>query len=166
MINLKGLGHDTDFKFLDKKQAIMGQCTTKDSAQMRAQQSTCTTRIIQSRGGSREQSRVCSQAQQCTQQRTEQTHLAVVVGQQTEKTQRTEQKTTGHMGNRVPISVSHRWSNLQSHGSHRSRIQTLVVTSVGDPILIRSIRMFWGLQDPDPDPLVRGMDPDPVASLF
>jgi hypothetical protein len=21
--------------------------------------------------------------------------------------------------------------------------------------------MFWGLLDPDPDPLVRGMDPDP-----
>ncbi len=31
-------------------------------------------------------------------------------------------------------------------------------------IQIRKIRMFLGLLDPDPDPLVRGMDPDP--SLF
>jgi hypothetical protein len=31
-------------------------------------------------------------------------------------------------------------------------------------IRIRKIRMFLGLLDPDPDPLVRGMDPDP--SLF
>jgi hypothetical protein len=28
-------------------------------------------------------------------------------------------------------------------------------------IRIRKIRMFLGLQDPDPDPLVRGTDPDP-----
>ncbi len=29
---------------------------------------------------------------------------------------------------------------------------------------IRRIRMFLGLLDPDPDPLVRGMDPDPSIS--
>jgi hypothetical protein len=28
-------------------------------------------------------------------------------------------------------------------------------------IRIRRIRMFFDLLDPDPDPLVRGMDPDP-----
>jgi hypothetical protein len=28
-------------------------------------------------------------------------------------------------------------------------------------ILIHRIHMFLGLQDPDPDPLVRGMDPVP-----
>jgi hypothetical protein len=28
-------------------------------------------------------------------------------------------------------------------------------------ILIRRIRMFLGLMDPDPDPLFRGMNPDP-----
>jgi hypothetical protein len=28
------------------------------------------------------------------------------------------------------------------------------------------IRMFLGLQDPDPDPLVRGTDPAPDPSLF
>jgi len=28
-------------------------------------------------------------------------------------------------------------------------------------IRIRRIPMFWGLLDPDPDPLVRGTDPDP-----
>ncbi len=28
-------------------------------------------------------------------------------------------------------------------------------------LLIRILRMFMGLLDPDPDPLVRGMDPDP-----
>jgi hypothetical protein len=28
-------------------------------------------------------------------------------------------------------------------------------------IRIRRIHMFLGLLDPDPDPLVRGMDPDP-----
>ncbi len=32
----------------------------------------------------------------------------------------------------------------------------LVIPSVGDP----EIRMFLGLLDPVPDPLVRGMDPD------
>jgi hypothetical protein len=26
--------------------------------------------------------------------------------------------------------------------------------------------MFLGLQDPDPDPLVRGMDPDPDPSII
>jgi hypothetical protein len=29
-------------------------------------------------------------------------------------------------------------------------------------IRIHRIHMFWGLLDPDPDPLVRGMDPDPA----
>ncbi len=28
-------------------------------------------------------------------------------------------------------------------------------------IRIHRIHMFLGLKDPDPDPLVRGMDPDP-----
>jgi hypothetical protein len=28
-------------------------------------------------------------------------------------------------------------------------------------IQIHRIHMFWGLLDPDTDPLVRGMDPDP-----
>jgi hypothetical protein len=31
-------------------------------------------------------------------------------------------------------------------------------------IRIRRIRMFLGLLDLDPDPLVRGMDPDPSIS--
>ncbi len=30
-------------------------------------------------------------------------------------------------------------------------------------IQIRRIRMFWGLPDPDPNPLVRGMDPNPAS---
>jgi hypothetical protein len=33
-------------------------------------------------------------------------------------------------------------------------------------IRIRRIRMFLGLQDPDPDPLVRGPDPVSDPSLF
>ncbi len=32
-------------------------------------------------------------------------------------------------------------------------------------IRIHRIHVFWGLQDPDPDPLVRGMDPDSDPSL-
>jgi hypothetical protein len=32
-------------------------------------------------------------------------------------------------------------------------------THVLGPTVLR-IHMFWGLLDPDPDPLVRGMDPD------
>ncbi len=32
-------------------------------------------------------------------------------------------------------------------------------------ILIRRIRMFMGLLDPNPDPLVRGMDPAPDPSI-
>ncbi len=31
---------------------------------------------------------------------------------------------------------------------------------------IHRIHMFLGLQDPDPDPLVRGMDPDPDPSII
>jgi hypothetical protein len=34
------------------------------------------------------------------------------------------------------------------------------------PVLGIRIRMFLGLQDPDPDPLVRGADPDPAPSLL
>jgi hypothetical protein len=34
---------------------------------------------------------------------------------------------------------------------------------LGIRIRIRSIRMFLGL--PDPDPLIRGMDPDPAPDL-
>jgi hypothetical protein len=30
-----------------------------------------------------------------------------------------------------------------------------------EPVLRIRIHIFWGLLDPDPDPLVRGMDPDP-----
>jgi hypothetical protein len=39
---------------------------------------------------------------------------------------------------------------------------------LGIMIRIRRIRMFLGLQNPDPDPLVRGTDPDqaPDPSLF
>jgi hypothetical protein len=33
-------------------------------------------------------------------------------------------------------------------------------------IRIHWIHMFLGLQDPDPDPLVRGMDPDPDPSII
>jgi hypothetical protein len=32
-------------------------------------------------------------------------------------------------------------------------------------IRIHRIHTFLGLLDPDPDPLVRGMDPDPDAAL-
>jgi hypothetical protein len=32
-------------------------------------------------------------------------------------------------------------------------------------IRIHRIHMFLGLLDPDPDPLVRGMDPDPAPDL-
>ncbi len=32
-------------------------------------------------------------------------------------------------------------------------------------IRIHRIHMFLGLLDPDPDPLVRGMDPDPDSSI-
>ncbi len=32
-------------------------------------------------------------------------------------------------------------------------------------IRIYRIHVFLGLQDPDPDPLVRGMDPDPDPAL-
>ncbi len=31
---------------------------------------------------------------------------------------------------------------------------------------IYRIHMFSGLQDPDPDPLVKGMDPDPDPSII
>ncbi len=34
-----------------------------------------------------------------------------------------------------------------------------------DPNLDPSDRMFFGLLDPDPDLLVRGMDPDPATEL-
>jgi hypothetical protein len=30
---------------------------------------------------------------------------------------------------------------------------------------IHRIHVFFGLPDPDPDPLVRGMDPDPALDL-
>ncbi len=33
-------------------------------------------------------------------------------------------------------------------------------------IRIRRICMILGLLDPDPDPLVRGMDPDPYPSII
>jgi hypothetical protein len=33
-------------------------------------------------------------------------------------------------------------------------------------IRIRRIPMFLGLLDPDPDPLVRGLDPDPDGSII
>jgi hypothetical protein len=32
------------------------------------------------------------------------------------------------------------------------------------PIRIHRIHMFLGLLDPNPDPLVRGMDPDPAPA--
>jgi hypothetical protein len=32
-------------------------------------------------------------------------------------------------------------------------------------IRIHLIHVFLGLQDPDPDPLIRGMDPDPDPSI-
>ncbi len=40
--------------------------------------------------------------------------------------------------------------------------------SLKEQIRIRRIRMFLALQDPDPDPLVRGANPDPATapSLF
>ncbi len=37
--------------------------------------------------------------------------------------------------------------------------------SVYKPVLLIRIHVFFGLQDPDPDPLVRGMDPDPDPAL-
>ena len=37
------------------------------------------------------------------------------------------------------------------------------VTSVAIRIRNHRIHMFLGLLDPDPDPLVKGMDPDPAA---
>jgi hypothetical protein len=37
---------------------------------------------------------------------------------------------------------------------------------LGILIWIRRIRMFLGIQDTDPDPLLRGADPDPAPSLF
>jgi hypothetical protein len=45
LINLKGLGHETDFKFLDKKQAKIGQSTTEhlhhpDNTEQRRKQRT------------------------------------------------------------------------------------------------------------------------------
>jgi hypothetical protein len=40
------------------------------------------------------------------------------------------------------------------------------VLRIGIRIRIHRIHMFLGLQDPDPDPLVRGMDPDPDPSIF
>jgi hypothetical protein len=42
-------------------------------------------------------------------------------------------------------------------GAHSSQV-ALVFSSVAEPI---RIHVFLGLLDPDPDPLVRGMDPDP-----
>ncbi len=46
------------------------------------------------------------------------------------------------------------------------RIFSTVVTSFGDPDLIRRIRMFLGLLDPDPDPLVRCTDPSLFIYIF
>jgi hypothetical protein len=40
------------------------------------------------------------------------------------------------------------------------------VAVLGVRIWIRRFRMFLGLQDPDPDPLVRGTDPDPAQNPF
>jgi hypothetical protein len=49
---------------------------------------------------------------------------------------------------------------------HRANLslvfRNMAVSSVADPDPPYSYRMFLGLLDPDPDPLVRGMDPDPV----
>jgi hypothetical protein len=45
-----------------------------------------------------------------------------------------------------------------------AQVTTAFCTVLG--IRIRRIRMFFGLQDPYPDPLVRGKDPDPDPSLF
>jgi hypothetical protein len=39
-----------------------------------------------------------------------------------------------------------------------------VVLRIQIRIRIHRIRMFLGNLDPDPDPLVRGMDPDPLSS--
>jgi hypothetical protein len=39
-------------------------------------------------------------------------------------------------------------------------------TTVINPVLRIRIRMFLGLLDPDPYPLVRGMDPDPDADPY
>jgi hypothetical protein len=45
-------------------------------------------------------------------------------------------------------------------------LKLFLFCSVGDPD--PQIRMCLGIQDPDPDPLVRGADPDPALdhSLF
>ncbi len=51
-------------------------------------------------------------------------------------------------------------------GSHLGGCISWLIAVSG--IRIRRIRMFLGLPDPDPDSIVRGMDPDPAPdpSLF
>ena len=41
----------------------------------------------------------------------------------------------------------------------------VAVLRIRIPVRIHRIHMFLGLLDPDPDPLVRGMDPDPDPAL-
>jgi hypothetical protein len=49
--------------------------------------------------------------------------------------------------------------NLLKEGRTGNFKFKLLFASVPDPI--HRIHLFLGLPDPDPDPLVRGMDPDP-----
>jgi len=71
-----------------------------------------------------------------------------------------------HVGNksyRRCVRVSFR---LQISLRIHSQKITLVLGACAEPVYapvfrIHRIHMFLGLQDPNPDPLVRGMDPDP-----
>jgi len=50
-------------------------------------------------------------------------------------------------------------------GSRRTKITLKPVLRIRNRIRIHRIHVFLGLQDPDLDPLVRGMDPDPDPAL-
>ncbi len=50
-------------------------------------------------------------------------------------------------------------------GSRRTKITLKPVLRIRTRIRIHRMQVFLGLQDPDTDPLVRGMDPDPDPAL-
>jgi hypothetical protein len=64
----------------------------------------------------------------------------------------------GHGLGKVPAQ-GRRGEELQAGGLHLMIVSKSVLRI---RIRIHRIRMFLGLPDPAPDPLVRGMDPEPV----
>jgi hypothetical protein len=68
------------------------------------------------------------------------------------------------LGSRSRVCTSEEKSGLRTHQHHIQRVKK--ESQYLAPVLGIWIRMFLGLLDPDPDPLIRGMDPAPDSSLF